>query len=279
MDVTRLEGRCALVTGAASGIGRATALALARRGADLFLCDLDEKGLAETAASAAGLGRTAHTWRVDVADRAAMEAFAAEVHQRVAAVDVLVNNAGVGLGGEFVDVPLDDWSWIVGVNLMGVVTGCHLFVPPMLARGAGGHVVNIASMAAYTPAPGMSAYCATKSAVLGFSECLRLELAASDVGVTVVCPGVIDTPIVRTSRFYGAQSDERVRERAVEAFRRRNYSPERVADGILAAVQRNKAVAPISPEARGAYLVKRLLPWLVYWAGGRAAQRVREQAS
>jgi len=278
MEVSDLSGRWALVTGAASGIGRATALALAGRGADLVLGDRDEAGLAEAARAAEARGRRVLAWPVDVADRGAMERFAADVHAEVPAVDLLVNNAGVALGAGFLDTSLDDWDWIVSINLMGVVHGCHFFVPPMVERGAGGHVVNIASMAGYTPGDGLNAYCTTKYAVRGLSECLRAEVARHGIGVTAVCPGLINTSITRSMAVRGPLGDAD-RERAIRLFERRNYPPERVAENILRAIHRNRAVAPITPEAWVAWYLKRWVPGLVHWAVRKGSERVaRERA-
>jgi NAD(P)-dependent dehydrogenase (short-subunit alcohol dehydrogenase family) len=271
MDTSDLHGRTVLVTGAGSGIGRATALLAARRGADLVICDVDEAGLAQTEATARGLGRTVRAQRVDVADRAQMR----ELADAVGAVDLLVNNAGVGLAAEFLDTPLEEWDWIVAINLMGVVHGCHFFVPKMVERGAGGHVVNISSMAGYLPSPGLSAYSATKFAVLGLSEALREELAPHGIGVTAICPGVINTPITRSTRAFGAAADPAWRERATAAFERRNYGPEKVAVNILKAVARGRTVAPISPEAHVGYALKRTSPRLAGWLSRKAAQAGR----
>jgi NAD(P)-dependent dehydrogenase (short-subunit alcohol dehydrogenase family) len=280
VDVSDLSGRVALVTGAASGIGRETALALARRGADLALCDLDEAGLADTARAGEALGRRVLWRRVDVADREAMRAFADAVHAAHASVDVLVNNAGVGLAATFLDTPLEDWDWIVGINLLGVVHGCHFFVPKMVARGRGGHVVNISSMAGYLPSEALNAYTTTKFAVRGLSESLRIELARHGIGVTAVCPGIINTPIVERARARGAAAEPALRERGARLFQRRNYPPARVAANILRAIQRDRAVAPISPEAWLVWYLMRFFPGLVHRGMRRlSARSAREGAA
>ncbi len=274
MDVRTLKGKWVLVTGAASGIGKATALACARRGADLVLCDLNEGGLAEVAAAIEQLGCKTLARRVDVSVRHEMRQFADWVAREAGVLDLLINNAGVGLGANFLDTPLEDWDWIVSINLMGVVHGCFYFIPPMVERGAGGHVVNVSSAAGYVATPPLAAYSATKFAVLGLSEALRQELAPHRIGVTAVCPGIINTPITRSARLRGAAADERARERMVRFYEQRNYPPERVAENILKAIQRNRAVAPTSPEAWVFYYLKRFAPGLIVrlnrWLARRA---------
>ena len=249
MDVRDLSGRWALVTGAGSGIGRATALAFAARGAHLALCDIDESGLAETIAQLPATGAQALGEQVDVASADAVAAFAGRVHQQTPAVDILMNNAGIGIGARMLETPLPEWERIVSINLMGVVHGCQSFVPRMVERGRGGHVVNVASAAGYAATQLLAAYSATKFAVVGLSEALREEVAASGVGVTALCPGLINTPITRNSRMFGVADTRATRSQLVEGYQRRGYGPERVAAGVLKAIQRNRAVAPVSPEA------------------------------
>jgi NAD(P)-dependent dehydrogenase (short-subunit alcohol dehydrogenase family) len=272
MDTRNLSGKVGVVTGAGSGIGRATALALAERGANLAICDVDDVGLAQTADRIKALGREVLSQTVDVAQADAMEAFAQATRSALGRVDIVVNNAGIGMAGLFVDVPLEAWTKILGINISGVIHGCHAFLPGMIEADAGGHIVNIASMAGYCQAPGMTAYGTTKFGVLGFSECLRAELSLHGIGVTAVCPGVINTAIVRTSKMYGLNEDPELREQGIRAFERRNYAPERVAQKILRAVQKNRGVAPISPEAWAGYWIKRLAPGLIAWFARRSAK-------
>jgi NAD(P)-dependent dehydrogenase (short-subunit alcohol dehydrogenase family) len=269
MDTSNLRGRRVLVTGAGSGIGRETALLAARRGADLAICDIDDAGLAEVEAIARDLGRSVLARHVDVADRDQMRNFADVVHAESEGVDLLVNNAGVGLAANFLDTGLDDWDWIVRINLMGVVHGCHFFIPRMIERGSGGHVVNLSSMAGFIASPVLAAYSATKFAVLGLSEALREELRPHGIGVTAICPGLINTPITRNTRARGALDDPQLRERLVRIYQRRNYGPERVASNILKAVERKRAVAPVAGEAWVGYAVKRISPRLAGWVARR----------
>ena len=279
MDVRDLSGKAVVVTGAGSGIGRATALLAAERHATLYLCDVNEPGLAQTAIAARNLGATAHTSRVDVADPDAMRAFAEVVHADVPAVDVLINNAGVGLGASFTDTTLEDWHWIVGINLLGPIHGCHFFLPRMIERRRGGHIVNVASMAGFIPSEGTTAYGTTKFGVVGLSEYLRVEVMRHHIGVTAICPGVINTPIVRSARTRGIYDVPRFHAWMGATFQRRNYSPERVAKAIFRALQRDRGVAPVSPEAWAFYLLKRASPALTYKISTWVAARLRRNLS
>ncbi len=274
MDVQNLTDKTALVTGAGSGIGGATALALARRGANLVICDIDKEGLDQTAGRIQSLSRgdvVSHV--VDVANADQVADVAAAVHERVPAVDVLMNNAGVAIGGGFLDTSLEDWEWILGVNLRGVIHGCHYFVPKMVERGAGGHVVNVSSAAGYFASAELSAYSTTKFGVLGLSEALREELAPHGIGVTTACPGLINSPITRAAKMVGRDMTPEMREEMVRLYERRGYTPERVARNVLKAIQKNRGVAPIAAEAWLMYYAKRLFPGATAWLSGRARER------
>jgi NAD(P)-dependent dehydrogenase (short-subunit alcohol dehydrogenase family) len=269
MDATSLGGKVVLVTGAGSGIGREIALECARRGADLALCDVDARGLAETV-EAAGPSRRVVFDEVDVSDAAAMEGFAGIVHDRFGAVDLLVNNAGIGLVASFLETSPEDWRRLVDINVLGVVNGCRLFVPRMIELRRHGHVVNLASAAGVQANPALSAYSTTKFAVFGLSEALRTELREHGIGVTAVCPGLINTPITRTSPIRGERADER-RERLAKLYERRGYGADRVARAVLKAVDRDTAVAPVAAEAHLAYALSRVAPPLSRWIAGRMA--------
>ncbi|MEU2788546.1 SDR family oxidoreductase [Streptomyces sp. NPDC007100] len=259
----RFGGQLVLVTGAASGIGRATAFAFAEAGARVVAVDRDAEGAARTAELARLTGAPlAWAETVDVSDEAAMEKLAGKVAAEYGTVDVLVNNAGIGLSGSFLSTTTEDWKKVLDVNLWGVIHGCRLFGQQMADRGQGGHIVNTASAAAFQPSKLLPAYGASKAAVLMLSECLRAELAAQDIGVTAVCPGIVNTNITATTRFTGVSADEEKRRRAKSSrlYGMRNYPPEKVADAILRAVVRNEAVVPVTPEARGAHLLSRISP-------------------
>ncbi|MFJ4034616.1 SDR family oxidoreductase [Streptomyces griseoluteus] len=259
----RFGGQLALVTGAGSGIGRATALALAEAGARVVAVDRDAGTAARTAELALAAGASgAWAETVDVSDEQAMEKLAERVHREYGVVDVLVNNAGIGVSGSFFTTTPDDWRKVLDVNLWGVIHGCRLFGARMAERGQGGHIVNIASAAAFQPSRALPAYSTSKAAVLMLSECLRAELAAKDIGVTAICPGIVNTNITSTTRFTGVDETEarRRQERSSRLYGKRNYPPEKVARAILDTVAENRAVVPVTPEARGAYLLSRFVP-------------------
>ncbi|MFF9085703.1 SDR family oxidoreductase [Streptomyces sp. NPDC014991] len=259
----RFGGQLVLITGAGSGIGRATAFAFAEAGARVIAVDRD----ADAATRTAELSRLAgapDAWAepVDVSDEQSMEKLAEKVHREYGVPDVLVNNAGIGLSGSFFTTTPDDWRKVLDVNLWGVIHGCRLFGARMAERGQGGHIVNIASAAAYQPSRALPAYSTSKAAVLMLSECLRAELASQDIGVTAVCPGFVNTGITSTARFTGVDEAEerRRRQRSARLYGLRNYPPEKVAAAVLDAVTHNRAVAPVTPEARAAHLLSRFLP-------------------
>jgi 2-hydroxycyclohexanecarboxyl-CoA dehydrogenase len=251
-----LEGALALVTGAGSGIGREIALELARKGARVLAVDLVRDTAEKTAVACGEVGPEAHALVCDVADAEAVAALAARVHAEFGVLDVLVNNAGVGMSGRFTDMSIDDWRWIRTINLDGVVHGCHAFGPAMLERGRG-QVVNVASGLAYTMRATEPAYVTTKAAVLALSQCLRADWAASGVGVTAICPGVIDTPIVDTARFLGDQAG--AAERVRRTFRR-GHPPHLVARDVVVAIRKDKAVVPVGWESKLGWWAHRLLP-------------------
>ncbi|MFI8531593.1 SDR family oxidoreductase [Streptomyces aquilus] len=259
----RFGGQLVLVTGAGSGIGRATAYAFAESGARVIAVDRDAEGAARTAEMSRLLGAPdAWAETVDVSDEQAMEKLADKVATAYGVVDVLVNNAGIGLSGSFFDTTPEDWKKVLDVNLWGVIHGCRLFGRQMAERGQGGHIVNTASAAAYQPSKALPAYSTSKAAVLMLSECLRAELAGQGIGVSAICPGFVNTNITSTARFAGVDGEEEKRrqKRTARLYGLRNYPPEKVADAILRAVVRNEAVVPVTPEARGAHLMSRFTP-------------------
>ena len=259
----RFGGQLVLVTGAGSGIGRATAFAFAEAGARVIAVDRDAESAARTAEMSRLIGAP-EAWAetVDVSDEQEMEKLADKVHAEYGVLDVLVNNAGIGLAGSFFDTTSDDWRRVLDVNLWGVIHGCRLFGRRMAERGQGGHIVNTASAAAYQPSRALPAYSTSKAAVLMLSECLRAELAGQGIGVTAICPGLVNTNITSTAAFVGvdAAEEKRRQNRSARLYGLRNYPPEKVADAILRAVVRDEAVVAVTPEARGARVLSRFAP-------------------
>jgi NAD(P)-dependent dehydrogenase (short-subunit alcohol dehydrogenase family) len=253
------------VTGAGSGIGRETAFAFAREGAEVVVSDINEAAVKETAAEIAVRGGVAYAYVLDVSDAEAVEAFAERVSAEHGVPDIVVNNAGIGQAGRFLDTPREQFERVLQVNLGGVVNGCRAFGRRLVERGTGGHIVNVSSMAAYAPLQSLSAYCTSKAATFMFSDCLRAELDAAGVGLTTICPGVINTNIVNTTRFDapGGKDDEHVSDRRGQIdkmFALRRYGPDKVADAILSSVKKNKPIRPVAPEAYALYGISRVLP-------------------
>lgn len=264
-----LRGGTALVTGAGSGIGRATSIALAREGSKVLCVDLDESTAKTTVDSCRDHGVDAVAYQCDVADKAAVLDLADQVGREHGALRVLVNNAGVGMSGGFADMTLDDWEWIRSINLDGVVNGCHAFGPAMLAEGKG-HIVNMSSGLAYLPRSSEVAYCTTKAAVLAFSRSLRADWKHQGVRVSAVCPGVINTPIIQSTRFIGDMANPRTRDMVLRVYNRA-HRPEVVADAVLSAIQRDRAVVPAGLEARIGWHLAKIMPVALTELLGRPA--------
>jgi short-subunit dehydrogenase len=264
-----LPDRVAVVTGAASGIGRGISEALARRGCDLALVDRDEAGLRETAECLGDAGRTISLHVTDVADRARMEALPRAVLDAHGRVHLLVNNAGVSVAGPLAELSLDDFEWIVGVNFWGVVHGCKFFLPHLL-REKEAHIVNVLSGFGLLGFPTKSAYCATKFAARGFSEALRAELAGSPVGLTCAYPGPMNTNIVRGGRAWDAAKQEREARFLAE----RGIPVEAVAARIVRGVERNRARVLIGREPHAIDFMKRLCPDLADALVARMRKRI-----
>ena len=254
----KLRNRVAVVTGAASGIGRATAVALASEGCDLALADLDDVGMRETARQVERLSRRATMHHVDVADRAAMRAFAQEVEDEHLRVHVLVNNAGVSVNAPFAEQSLEDFEWLMGVNFWGVVHGCKLFLP-LLRRAGEGTIVNLSSLFGLIGLPTQSSYCASKFAVRGFSESLLAELASENINVLCVHPGGVNTNIAKSARW-GPSFSGRARTKTVQFFEERTMPAEEAATRIVDAVKKDRVRLLITREAHVTDAFKRLFP-------------------
>ena len=262
-SIMRLENRTAVVTGAASGIGRAIAVSLARRRCHLALADVDEAGLARTAEIAAADGVHISCHRLDVADSAAVATFPNDVRAEHAGVDVLVNNAGVAVGGTFEQISEADFAWLLGVNFWGPVYMTRAFLP-LLKASDDARLVNLSSVFGLIAPPGQTAYAASKFAVRGFSEALRHELKGSRVGVTVVHPGGVATSIAKKARLPIGVTDGEVARQRAEFEKVLKLPPEIAGETIVRGVERRKARVLVGSDAKVIAALERLAP-VSYW--------------
>ncbi len=255
------RGKLVVVTGAASGIGLEIARAFALRGARLVLADVDERGLQSAAEKLERDGCRVRTCVVDVSRAEQVRGFCEEVYRDLGRVDILCNNAGVAVSGFFEDISLEDWQWTLGVNLWGVIHGCHYFYPRMIAQGGGGHIVNIASAAGLFPLPGSIPYSCSKYAVVGFSETLRAEAAQHGIGVSAVCPGFVASAIFDSARQCTPRQDmshEEAASKLNEFLLKLGRTPDKVAQAVLDAVEKNRGLTVRFAEARLGDLLHRL---------------------
>jgi short-subunit dehydrogenase len=272
-----VKGKVAAITGAGSGIGRATAELLARNGCDLALSDVNEQGLAETAEKCRAHGVQVRTARVDVAKREAVQTWADEVARDFGAVHIIINNAGVALGATVEDTRYEDFEWLMNINFWGVVHGTKAFLPHLKAAGEG-HIVNISSVFGLIAFPAQAAYNAAKFAVKGFTESLRQELLVEQlpIGVTCVHPGGIKTNIARSARMIHRKGwvDEKS---AAEFERLFATTPERAASHILSAILGNRPRQLIGADAVLIDLMQRMMPTLYQRVLAAGARRRRQK--
>ena len=249
VPLTGLSDRIAVVTGGASGSGRALALLFAREGAHVVVADLDESGMAETVAGVIQAGRRGLAVKTDVSRRADVQALADRAFGELGAVHVVCNNAGVALWGGLESVSHQDWEWAMGVNLWGVIHGVEAFVPRMVAQKQPGHVVNTASMAGLIASQGLGVYNTTKYAVVGLSETLQKDLRGYDIGVSVLCPMGVNTRIRQSERNRpaalrnapaGREGAPAAREGTPVELIGRYLPPEHVAERVLRAIYANR---------------------------------------
>jgi len=252
-----------VVTGAGSGIGRALALRLAEMGSAVALADVDEAGLMETASLLGEKRAAATTHVVDVADEGAMRQFADDVIARHGRVTLLINNAGVSLFGNFEEITVQDFRWVMGVNFWGTIYGVKYFLP-VLRRQTRGHIANLSSVFGMVAPPGQCAYATSKFAVRGFSEALRHELAGTNVGLSVVHPAGVKTAIARRGRLAAGVPESRKTEGVATLDRVARSSPEQAAEQILRGVERREPRILIGAAARLIDVMQRLRP-ATYW--------------
>src|SRR5882757_4835493 len=255
-------GKRCFLTGAASGIGRATALKLAAEGAELFLTDRNAEGLAQTVADVRALGADVPAHRaLDIADYDQVAAFGADIHSAHPSMDLVMNIAGVSAWGTVSQLEHRHWESMVSINLMGPIHVIETFVPPMVLAGNGGHLVNVSSAAGIVALPWHAAYSASKYGLRGLSEVLRFDLARYRIGVSVVVPGAVKTPLVNTVEIAGVDRDDPQVSRWVDRFSGHAVSPEKAADKILSGVARNRFLIYTSVDIRALYAFKRVAWW------------------
>lgn len=254
-----LRGRTALVTGAASGIGRAIAISLAKRGCHLSLADLNQPGLAETAALALTPDVRITEHRLDVGSAEAIAAFPDTFLKQHASLDLLINNAGVAIGGTFEQIDPVDFEWLFAINFWGVVRMTRAFLP-LLRANEDARIINFSSIFGLIAPPGQTAYVAAKFAVRGFSESLRHELEGSVVGVTVVHPGGVATSIAKNARGpkINSDADREASQRAAAA--RMRLPPEIAGETIVRGIERRKARIMVGGDAQVVAVLERLAP-------------------
>jgi NAD(P)-dependent dehydrogenase (short-subunit alcohol dehydrogenase family) len=265
------SGKRCFITGAASGIGRATALKLAGEGAALYLTDRDAEGLAKTVADARALGAAVPEHRaLDISHYEEVADFAADIHSRHPAMDVVMNIAGVSAWGTVDQLTHQHWRSMIDINLMGPIHVIETFLPPMVAAGRGGHLVNVSSAAGVVALPWHAAYSASKYGLRGLSEVLRFDLARHRIGVSVVVPGAVKTPLVQSVQIAGVDRDDPRVQKWTNRFSGHAVSPEHVADKILAGLRKNRFLIYTSTDIRALYLFKRV----AWWPYSLAMQRV-----
>ncbi|AVH22205.1 SDR family oxidoreductase [Nocardia cyriacigeorgica] len=255
---TTVEGAKTLITGAASGIGRATALAAAARGAELVLTDIDAAGLAATVADIQrDGGKVLVATPLDITDHEAVAAFGADVHSRFGSVDVVMNVAGTSVWGTVDTLEHRHWQRMVDVNLMGPIHVIETFVPEMVRAGRGGALVNVSSAAGLLALPWHAAYSASKYGLRGLSEVLRFELAQHGISVHLVAPGAVNTPLVQSFELVGVDKEDPRVGKLVTRFTRHAVAPEKVAAAILRGIERNRFIVYTSFDIRFGYWWKR----------------------
>ncbi|MFJ9365018.1 SDR family oxidoreductase [Nocardia sp. NPDC101769] len=266
-----LRGKKTLITGAASGIGRATALAAARKGARLVLTDVNAEGLdatVETIRSAGGIVEVASA--LDISEYEAVTAFAEKVHEELGSLDVLMNIAGISTWGTVENLEHRHWKRLVDVNLMGPIHVIENFVPPMIEAKRGGALVNVSSAAGLLAFPWHAAYSASKFGLRGVSEVLRFDLARHHIDVHLVVPGAVDTPLVQTVDIVGVDRDDPRIQAWIKRFRHHAKSPDQVAEAILRGVEKGTYLIHTQFDIRFGYWWSRKFAWPYEFAMRRA---------
>lgn len=267
-----MVARNAIVTGGASGLGRAICLELARENWNVLVADLNESGSAETVGLIEKAGGRGLARRLDVTDVGQWQSLHEELRSTWPCLDLLVNNAGVAGAGAMGEYSIEDWHWLMNINLWNAVNGCHVFVDWLKSNPNGAHIINTASMAGIACPPSMAAYNVSKAAVIGLSETLWSELRKDNVGVTVLCPEFFATNLLKTSRF----TDERALHWAQRAFEKSPFTAQDVARAAMDAMKRKRLYVILPKAARYRWYMKRLNPT---WFLGKVASLFEQAAA
>lgn len=273
MSVQNLCKQWVFITGAASGIGFETALAFAQAGANVILTDVGAHGLDVAREVIESCGVCCDAMVLDVSDRDAVRQVAQTVLARHGIPAVVINNAGIGFLGPFLYTSPEVWSRVFDVNLMGIVHVCQAFLPMMLQSPNPSHIVNIASVAGLHPAPNLSAYGASKHAVMGLHDALVMELMDTAIGLTVVCPGIINTPIVRNRQAVSDVVPAAQVDKISSYYQRNGAPPSAVAARIVQAVRKGEGFVLVGPTATALHHIKRLSRTLANWAMLRGCRK------
>lgn len=250
----KFRNRNIVITGAGSGIGRATAMAFAKEGGKLYIADIVKDRIEKVASEIRENGADATAFVLDVSDKESVEKFANEVIEKAGRVDILMNNAGVSIGSPIEKITLEEWEKLININLWGVIYGVHYFLPAMIRQGGESHIVNTASAAGLVGAPTLSAYCTTKFAVVGLSEVMNIELEKYGINTTALCPGIINTPLISETPVKQNNSDGKaLKEKLVRFYEKKGASPDEVARDVLKAIRKKRPVK-MSPNSHVAPL-------------------------
>lgn len=253
-----IRGAKAIVTGGASGIGRSLALALAREGASVTITDINEEKLTNVLSELNAVSGGHASLRVDHTREDENRKFYEDYCGKNGAPAILCLNVGVGLGAPIEKMTFDDWRWIIDRNLWANIYMAQLFIPAMISGGRPGHVLITSSVAGLVPAPAMSAYCMTKYALTGFAESLRLELHKHEIGVSALCPGIVNTNIINAGRMKTSESS--AQQGIADFYAKRGVSPDRIAKDAIKAIRKNIAIMPSAEDAQLMYLTKKIAP-------------------
>lgn len=249
MSVKNLRGKKCLITGAASGIGKATALLAARESAELFLTDINEPQLKAVADECSRIGAVVHAAKAfDISNYETVKAWAMEIHSQHTSLDVLMNIAGIAIWGTVENMTHEQWKRVIDINLMGPIHVIECFIPPMIAAKKGGHLVNVSSAAGLFGLPWHAAYSASKFGLRGISEVLRFDLERHNIGVSLVCPGGVDSGLVNTIQVAGVDTSDPAFTALREGFAKRAVTPEQAADAILKGIRKNQYMVFTSPD-------------------------------